>query len=236
MGADSRFDPGTLAGVLIVSCQARADSPLASPEVMAVLAHAAVLGGAGGIRACGAADIRHIRSVVDVPLIGLTKRTVADSPVYITPTFVDAAEVVASGADLVAIDATDRARPERVDVRDLITRIVSELGVGVVADVDSVAAAKVAATAGAAFVATTLAGYTAGHVPAGPDIDLVRRIADEIGGPVIAEGRYQHPDQVEAAFRAGAHAVVVGKAITDPIALTRRLAAMAPRPAPGGRR
>ena len=47
--------------------------------------------------------------------------------------------------------------------------------------------------------------------------------------PVIAEGRYSTPDDVAAAFDAGAFAVVVGTAITDPTALTRRLAAGAGR-------
>jgi N-acylglucosamine-6-phosphate 2-epimerase len=42
---------------------------------------------------------------------------------------------------------------------------------------------------------------------------------------VLAEGRYATPDDVQAAVDAGAFAVVVGTAITDPVALTRRFAA-----------
>lgn len=222
------FDVGRLAGLLIVSCQARDGGPLDDPDTMALFARAAVAGGAGGIRACGAEDVLRIRGAVDVPLIGLTKRTVTGSPVYITPTFDDAADVAAAGADLVAIDATNRNRPDGVRVADLISRITSELGIGVVADVDSVEASRLAARAGATFVATTLAGYTSGAVPEKPDIELVARIADATGHPLIAEGRYREPDEVAAAFRAGATAVVVGKAITDPIALTRRLVAATP--------
>jgi N-acylglucosamine-6-phosphate 2-epimerase len=45
---------------------------------------------------------------------------------------------------------------------------------------------------------------------------------------VLAEGRYATADDVRRAFDAGAHAVVVGTAITDPVALTRRFAAAAP--------
>jgi N-acylglucosamine-6-phosphate 2-epimerase len=45
---------------------------------------------------------------------------------------------------------------------------------------------------------------------------------------VIAEGRYATPADVGAAFAAGAAAVVVGTAITDPVSLTRRFAAAVP--------
>jgi N-acylglucosamine-6-phosphate 2-epimerase len=44
----------------------------------------------------------------------------------------------------------------------------------------------------------------------------------------VAEGRYASPEQVRAAFTAGAFAVVVGTAITNPVALTQRFAAAAP--------
>ena len=39
--------------------------------------------------------------------------------------------------------------------------------------------------------------------------------------PVIAEGRYNTPDLVKAAYEHGAHAVVVGKSITNPEFITR---------------
>ena len=39
---------------------------------------------------------------------------------------------------------------------------------------------------------------------------------------MIAEGLYEIPAQVREAFRRGAHAVVVGTAITNPREITRR--------------
>jgi N-acylglucosamine-6-phosphate 2-epimerase len=45
---------------------------------------------------------------------------------------------------------------------------------------------------------------------------------------VIAQGRYSTPQQVADAFAAGAFAVAVGTAITDPLELTRRFAQAAP--------
>jgi N-acylglucosamine-6-phosphate 2-epimerase len=46
--------------------------------------------------------------------------------------------------------------------------------------------------------------------------------------PIIAEGRFDTPALVARAFALGAHAVVVGTAITNPLELTRRFAAAVP--------
>ena len=90
--------------------------------------------------------------------------------------------------------------------------------------------AVAARAAGADAVATTLSGYTGdGGAPEEPDLELVERLASELDCPVLAEGRYSTPADVAAAFDAGAFAVVVGTAITDPTALTRRLAEAAAR-------
>ena len=99
------------------------------------------------------------------------------------------------------------------------------------ADVDDLESGLAAAASGAAAVATTLSGYTGGAVPDGPDVTLVAALAWRRGVPVLAEGRYAGAGDVRAAFAAGAHAVVVGTAITDPMALTR---GWPPRP-PRGR-
>ena len=221
------FDPEQFRDALIVSCQAPPDSPFHGPGPMALMARAAAAGGARGVRVNGPEDIAAVRKVVHIPVIGCLKRRVPESPVYITPTFDDAVAVARAGADLVALDATLRPRPNGETISRIIARIRDELGLPVVADVDSVEAAVSASGAGATFLATTLAGYTGGEVPDGPDIELVRRIRAAITCPVLAEGRYQNAGQVAAAFAAGAHAVVVGEAITDPVAITRRLVTVA---------
>ena len=215
-------------GGLVVSAQAPPGSPLRAPEHMAAMARAAAAGGARAIRAEGSADVRAIKAAVGLPVIGLRKRELPDSEVYITPELRDAGELVAAGADAIALDATLRPRPGGLSVADFIARLRAELGVPLLADVDGFEAGVAALEAGADAVATTLSGYTGGEVPAEPDIELVRRLAAELDCPVLAEGRYGTPDAVRAAFGAGAHAVVVGTAITDPLALTRRFAAAAP--------
>jgi N-acylglucosamine-6-phosphate 2-epimerase len=205
---------------LIVSCQAQPASPFHGPAGMTLMARAAVLGGAAGIRANGAADIAAIHAAVDVPILGISKTGDPDG-VYITPTFASAAPLVQAGATVVGLDATDRPRPEPLP--ELIARIHGELGVPVLADVDSLEAGVAAAAAGADVVATTLSGYTNGPVSTEPDVDLVHSLAVELDCPIVAEGRYWTPSDVSAAFDAGATAVVVGTAITNPTAITRRL-------------
>jgi len=210
---------------LIVSCQARPGSPLRGPAVMSGMAQAAVRGGARGIRANGPDDIRAIRAVVDVPVIGISKSSDrGPGKVYITPTAEAAAQVAQAGADVIAIDGTGRPRPGGGTLRDLIQRIHSDWSLLVMADVDAVDTGIRAREAGADLVATTLSGYTektADVHPDGPDLALVEELAAKLDCPVIAEGRYKTPDQMKAALSAGAVAVVIGTAITNPEAITR---------------
>lgn len=211
-------------GGLVVSCQAPAGSPLARTEHIVALARAAESGGARGIRAEGADDVAAVKEAVALPLIGLRKRAVTGSDVYITPELADARAVAAAGADIVAVDATRRRRPGGLDSERFLGRLIRELEQPLLADVDCFEAGLVARAAGAAAVATTLSGYTGGPVPEGPDLELVARLVAELDCPVLAEGRYATPEAVHEAFDAGAFAVVVGAAITDPVALTRRFA------------
>ena len=97
-------------GKLIVSVQAYPGEPLRTPEVMALMSRACELGGAAAIRCQGLSDISAIKGRVDIPVIGLWKE--GHEGVYITPTLRHALAVVNAGADVVAIDATDRPRPD----------------------------------------------------------------------------------------------------------------------------
>jgi N-acylglucosamine-6-phosphate 2-epimerase len=211
-------------GGLVVSVQAAPDSPLAAPEHLAATARAVVAGGAVGIRTEGLDAIRAIRHAVEVPLIGLVKRRTPGTDVYITPELADALAVAEAGADLVAVDATERPRADGISGPNFVAAAAEELPGRVLADVDTASAGRAAAEAGAAAVATTLSGYTGSQMK-GPDIRLVEQFATELALPVLAEGRYSTAEDVRAAFAAGAFAVVVGTAITDPTELTRRLAA-----------
>ncbi len=213
---------------LVVSCQARADNPLHGPAFMAAMAMAAEQGGAHGLRANGAADIRAIRAASRLPIIGIDKAWTDGFDVYITPDLAAARRVAEAGADIIALDATPRRRPGE-PLSALIPRIRRELGKPVFADVSTLDEGIAAAGLGADIVATTLSGYTAESGPAaGPDLDLVEALAQAVDVPVAAEGRFWSPEQVAEAFRRGAALVVIGTAITNPREITRRFAAAVP--------
>jgi N-acylglucosamine-6-phosphate 2-epimerase len=209
-----------LRGGLIVSCQAGPSEPLHGPTYMAAMARAAVAGGASGIRANGPEDIRAIRSVVNVPIIGIYKAPGVDEHRMITPTFDCARQVAEAGADIIALEATAKPRPGGVTAGELIEQICSKLHVPVMADVSVVEEALNAQRHGASLVATTLADRGQGQFV--PDISFVIQLVDRLEIPVIAEGRYTEPSHILAALRGGAFAVVVGTAITRPQVITKR--------------
>jgi N-acylglucosamine-6-phosphate 2-epimerase len=214
-------------GSLVVSCQSIPGDPFDSAELMALMARAAELGGASAIRANSPEHVAAIRAVTALPIIGIHK--VGDpSGVFITPTFEAAAGVVAAGADLIALDATLRPRPDGQPLCHQLDRIHTELGVPIMADGDTLDAGVAARDAGADLVATTLSGYTGAGTPTGPDVDLVRRLVAAVDCPVVAEGRIRTPEDVRAVCDAGAYAVVVGSAITNPTDITTHLASALP--------
>ncbi|GAA4217608.1 N-acetylmannosamine-6-phosphate 2-epimerase [Actinocatenispora rupis] len=221
---------GALRGGLIVSCQARAGSPLRDVDTIVRLARAVVAGGAAAVRLNGPDDIAAVRAAVDVPVIGLWKDEALRGPdtVFVTPTVARALAVVDAGAHIVAADGTTRPRPDGRTFADLVAA-VHERGVPVLADVATVADALAAQEAGADCVATTLSGYTTGTAGGdGPDLDLVTELVARLTVPVVAEGRLATPEQVAEAYARGCLAAVVGTAITNPAWLTARFAAVAP--------
>lgn len=205
----------SLAGGLVVSCQAPADSPLHDPIVIAAMAEAAVNQGAIGVRIDTPAHIEAVRQRVQLPIIGLWKRQIPGYEVYITPMFEQAQAVAAAGADVIAVDATLRDRPQGTTVAELIQRIHQELGKPVMADVDTLEAALQAAEAGADLVGTTLYGYTPAtkHLKP-PGFDLLSQMVDRLSVPIVCEGGIASPQMAQEALNRKACCVVVGTAIT----------------------
>ena len=207
-----------LASGLIVSVQAPEGSPMRDPEVIAAMAEASLRNGASGVRLESPEHIGAVRRrCPDALIVGLWKRSFADSPVYITPGWKEIQAVWAAGADVVAIDATDRYRPDGQSLEELIRRATTELGAVVMADIDSVANGLRAAQLGCAWVGTTLYGYTeatAAYRP--PGWDLLGKLKDHlpIGTSLICEGGLASAGQALRALGLGADAVVVGTAIT----------------------
>jgi N-acylglucosamine-6-phosphate 2-epimerase len=204
-----------LKGGLIVSCQAPVNSPLHDPGAIAAMATAAVQGGAVGVRIDTPDHIAAVRRRIHQPIIGLWKQVLPPSPVYITPQFHHAQAVAAAGADIIAVDATQRSRPGGETLAQLIQDIHQRLGKPVMADVDTLDNALLAAEAGADWVGTTLFGYTEAtqdQVP--PGFDLLQSMVAQCAIPVICEGGIASPQAARQALDLGAYAVVVGTAIT----------------------
>jgi N-acylglucosamine-6-phosphate 2-epimerase len=204
-------------GGLIVSCQAEADSPLARPDIIAAFALTAERNGAVGVRIEGEANIRAVRELVQVPILGIEKRMYEDSDVYITPTVDSARRVAISGADMIALDGTMRPRPGGETFRNIVERICTELNCPVMADISTYdEGIQAVEEAGVNVISTTLAGYTPETANGSdePDCYLVERLTKRLNVPVICEGRLRSREHVEQAFESGAFAVVIGTAIT----------------------
>ncbi|MBV8530123.1 MAG: N-acetylmannosamine-6-phosphate 2-epimerase [Candidatus Eremiobacteraeota bacterium] len=217
-----------LRGGLIVSVQAWPGSALEDPHVIAAMARAAQDGGAVALRIAGEEHLRAVRARVALPIVGLIKREYAGFEPYITPTLAEIDGVIANGAEIVAFDATPRARPGGVAVGDLIAAIHAA-GRLALADCATADDGLAAAERGADMIASTLCGYTpetAGR--ALPALALVGELAN-LGCFTLCEGGVRSPAEVRAALDAGADAVVVGSAITNVDWLVREFAGAADR-------
>ncbi|NJN01564.1 MAG: N-acetylmannosamine-6-phosphate 2-epimerase [Leptolyngbyaceae cyanobacterium SL_1_1] len=204
-----------LQGGLVVSCQAPPDSPLFDSEVIAAIAQASVLRGAIGVRIDTPTHIQAVRQRIEAPIIGLWKQQLPGYEVYITPQFLQAEAIAVAGADIIAIDATQRDRPNGETVSSLIEQIHTRLRKPVMADIDTLEAAIAAAEAGADLVGTTLYGYTAATQSASPPgFDLLSLLVSQLSVPVLCEGGIASAAMAVKALELGAYSVVVGTAIT----------------------
>jgi N-acylglucosamine-6-phosphate 2-epimerase len=216
-----------LRGGLVVSCQAREDNPLHGPRFMAVMASAAIAGGAVGIRADGVADVTAIRDAIgpQVPIMGIFKVRQPDGSLFITPGAEGALAILAAGARLVALDGTTRPRPGGEQLVDVVSAIHAAGG-ATLADVGTIEDALYAVSCGVDAVGTTLSGYTPDSPKSeGPDFVLLQRLAHDCPVPVFAEGRIWTREEARKAIELGAAFVVVGTAITNPTAITARFVA-----------
>jgi N-acylglucosamine-6-phosphate 2-epimerase len=206
---------------LIVSCQASDGTPMDTPEFITAQALTVESAGAKAIRAQGIENVSSIVRAVKVPVIGLVKSYTPDSDVYITPTVEDVLALVAAGADIVAVDATQRSRHKGMTLEAFYTEVRKHTTVPLLADIDSLENALYAQSLGFDAIATTLNGYTPSPSTGLPNVDLVKSITAQINIPVIAEGGYTTPEQVHQAIENGAWAVCVGTAITNPYLMAK---------------
>ena len=211
---------------VIVSCQAMPSEPLYKEECMAAMIKSVINGGAQGLRVAGVRDVKMAKALFDGPVIGLTKPDVIPKNwkeiVYITPTLKDVVDLVHAGADIIAFDGTSRPRP-KCTLEEIIKYIKINKRKSM-ADISTLEEGINCASLGVDILSTTLSGYTT-QSPVetdGPDFTLLEALVKETDKPVVLEGRIWEPEQINRAFELGAHAVVIGSAITRPQLITKR--------------
>lgn len=216
-------------GGLIVSCQALETEPLYTEEggVMPLMAKAAAMSGAVGIRANTVRDIRQIREAVDLPVIGIIKKDYPGTPMYITVTMAEVDALHDCGVDILAVQGTSALRPDGKSAGEFISAIKDKYPDQLVmADIATEEEALSCAESGADFVGTTMRGYTPETKGIDEtDFDFIADLARKSPVPVIAEGHIHYPEQAVKALEAGAYALVVGGAITRPAEITARFTA-----------
>ena len=215
---------------LIVSCQALKDEPLYSSFIMSKMALAAQMGGAKGIRANSVDDITEIKRTVNLPIIGIIKKDYDDSDVYITPTISEVDDLVKTGCEIIAMDATSSLRPNNIPL-DIFFKQVREKYSNqlFMADCSTIEEAINADKLGFDFIGTTLVGYTSqshkDRIEA-EDFKIIREIIKNVSHPVIAEGNIDTPEKARRVLDLGCYSVVVGSIITRPQVITKRFTDM----------
>ena len=200
----------TIKNGLIASCQPVDDGPMDKPEIVAAMAQASIVGGAAGVRIEGVDNLKATRALVKAPIIAIVKRDLPDSPIRITPFLQDIEDLAAAGADIIAVDGTDRKRP--VDIKSAVEKI-HDLGCLAMADCSNLKEGLYCQQLGFDIIGSTMSGYTGGEIPHEPDYQLVKEFK-AAGCFVMAEGRYNTPEMAKTAIEIGADSVTVGSALT----------------------
>ncbi len=206
---------------LVVSCQADQGMPLRHPDYLVALAKTVVLGGAAGLRVEGAEVIVSVKKALpDVPLIGLIKDGSAGG-VFITPTLDHVRQVLDAGADIVAVDATTRSRPDGRSLRESV-KLVHDGGRLCLGDISDEEDAIYAVESGVDAIATTLYGYTQQAPPQDtPPYSLLTKLVGQLDKPVIAEGHIRNLEDLRRVVDIGVYCAIVGTAITRPEVITK---------------
>jgi len=93
---------------VIVSSQAVVGSVLRDADALARIGLDAIAGGANALRLEGSDTVRLARSKTDLPIVGLIKTERKDFASRITLVSQEISDLKSAGANIVAIDSTDR--------------------------------------------------------------------------------------------------------------------------------
>ena len=210
---------------LIVSCQALEEEPLHSSFIMGRMAVAAEEGGAKGIRSNSVADVKEIKSQVDLPVIAIIKREYDDAEAFITPTIKEVDELMEAKPDVIAVDATSSTRPNGETLDEFFAQIKAKYPEQpLMADCSTLEEMLYADRLGFDYIGTTLVGYTSqskGTKIETNDFEIIRKLLAEAENKVIAEGNINSPEKARRVLDLGCYSVVVGSSITRPQLITK---------------
>lgn len=219
---------------IIVSCQAYKDTPHYGSENMVIMAEAAVMGGASGLRVSGVDDIKAIRNITELPIVGINKQNEGKdllTDIVITPTYESAVDIIEAGADIVALDCTARGRSYE-DVIDILRKIKENFPeVLIMADLATYEEGiEMSKSNLVDIISTTLAGYTINSSDYSKecsqkgivDTEIIRRLSQDTNIPINAEGRIWELTDLDSVIEAGAQMITIGSAITRPQDITKR--------------
>ena len=211
---------------VIISVQAMPDEPLYKEECMCAMMETVVEGGAKALRLAGKRDVYNAKKLFNIPVIGITKPDKLPDNwmdvVYITPSIQDAKGLIEAGADIIALDATLRPRPN--ETLEELVKYIKQHNKLIMADISTYEEAVNAQKLGFDIISTTLSGYTSYSAQGlkNPDFELLEKLVKNLNTPIILEGRIWEPYEVTKAFKFGAHSVVIGSAVTRPKLITKR--------------
>lgn len=200
--------PRSIPHGLVVSVIPAASSPWNRIDDFVRLAIVANAGGAAAVRVGPAAAIREIRQALpELPIIGTH---LGDDGRRAAPTQDEIAGLALSGADLVEVDVHDRRSVSGI-------RRAADDGFPIAARARSVTLAASAADAGARAVVFRNA------FRGGTDSTVMNALSHALseGIPILMEHEHDPVPVAAASLRLGAHAVIVGGAITDPLRQVR---------------
>ena len=213
---------------ILVSCQAYEPNPHATLEDMVKMAVASKMGGCVGFRANSPEHVKAIRAEIgeDAVIIGIWKLFEEGNDVYITTTMEAVDALVEAGADVVALDCTDRVNTYGYKGVTLVPQILEKYpDLVIMADCSTIEEARAAKEQGADILASTMSGYTSyteERKKKDVDLELLSQMREIEGAFVLAEGRIWTREDAVAAFKAGADCLVIGTAITNPWTITMR--------------
>ena len=210
----------------IISCQALEGEPMFEPDytVMHLFARAAKMAGSPMIRTNSVRDITAIKKETGLPVIGIIKKQYEGFDSYITSTMVEIDALVQAEVDVIALDCTFSKRGDGKTINEFVKEIYAKYpDVHLMADISTYEEGENAEKMGVSLIGTTMNGYTPQSISANiTNVELVKKFSTLLHTPIIAEGKVHTPMQAKEILEAGAHAVVVGGAITRPLEIATR--------------